>query len=145
MVSRVDPLWVCPLCGRTFRTANKNHSCGVFALADHFKGKDIRVSQVYQRLVDTLNTFGPVKVFPVKTRIVFQAGEGVQFAAAIPHKNWLEVIAWLAAPGAARHPHLARIEMHIFRDYGHIFRLERPEDLDEELAELLKEAYALSI
>ncbi len=41
------------------------------------------------------------------------------------------------------HPRIRRIEMGIFREYGHIFRLSQPEDLDEDLVELLREAYAL--
>ncbi len=36
-----------------------------------------------------------------------------------------------------------KIEMGVFRDYGHIFRLNYPYDLDEDLIDLLHEAYIL--
>ena len=41
------------------------------------------------------------------------------------------------------HPAIRRVEMQVFRDYGHIFRLTRLEDLDAALVELLYEAYVL--
>ncbi len=93
----------------------------------------------YDRLLETMEQFGPVGVFPVKTRIVFQAE--VQFAAAMPRKRWLDGYLWLRRQAA--HPRIRKVEMGVFRDYGHVFRLTCPEDLDEELADLLQEAYML--
>jgi hypothetical protein len=90
-------------------------------------------------MVETLERFGPLGVFPVKTRIVFQAE--VQFAAAMPRKRWLDGYLWLRRQ--AIHPRIRKIEMGIFRDFGHLFRLAHPEDLDEDLVELLHEAYII--
>jgi hypothetical protein len=87
----------------------------------------------------TLQNFGPVTAYGLKTRIVFQAE--TQFAAAIPRKHWLEGYLWLRRRAA--HPAIQRIEMQVFRDYGHIFRLTRPEDLDDGMVALLHEAYML--
>ncbi|MBE0696727.1 MAG: hypothetical protein IH586_07375, partial [Anaerolineaceae bacterium] len=115
-----SPLWTCPICGRTFRAANNNHSCGVYLLADHFSSTSLRVREVYETLLAVLEQFGPLTAHPLKTRIVFQAE--VQFAAAVTHKNWLEMWLWLRR--SASHPCLKRVEMHVFRDYGHVFRLE---------------------
>jgi hypothetical protein len=94
---------------------------------------------MYDSLVETLERFGPVGVFPVRTRIVFQAE--VQFAAAMPRTRWLDGYFWLRRQSA--HPRIRKIEMGIFRDYGHLFRLHRAEELDERLVELLYEAYIL--
>jgi len=94
---------------------------------------------LYDLLFESLKQFGPVSAFPVKTRIVFQAE--VQFAATMPRKRWLDGYLWLRRQ--ASHPRIGKIEMGIFRDYGHIFRLTRPEDLDEGLVDLLQEAYIL--
>lgn len=132
-------LWVCPNCGRQFVSVNRNHSCGRYNLEDHFTGKEPVVRELYDLLFETMQQFGPVNVFPVKTRIVFQAE--VQFAAAMPRKRWLDGYLWLRRQAA--HPHIRKIEMGIFRDYGHIFRLSRPVDLDEDLIDLLHEAYIL--
>jgi Domain of unknown function (DUF5655) len=102
-------------------------------------GKELIVRELYDLLFETLQQFGPVGAFPVKTRIVFQAE--VQFAAAMPRKRWLDGYLWLRRQ--ATHPRIRKIEMGIFRDYGHIFRLARPADLDEDLLDLLHEAYML--
>ena len=65
----------------------------------------------------------------------------VIFAAAMPRKRWLDGYLWLSRQTA--HPRIRKVEMRIFRDYGHLFRLSRPADLDEELEDLLHEAYML--
>ena len=130
-------LWTCPDCGRQFVSVNRNHSCGRYSLEDHFVGKEPVVRELYDLLVQTLECFGTVSVFPVKTRILFQAE--VQFAAAVTRKRWLDGYLWLRRQ--ATHPRIHKIEMGIFRDYGHIFRLRRPEDLDDDLVDLLQEAY----
>ena len=132
-------LWVCPTCGRQFVSVNRNHSCGFYSLEEHFAGKEIIVRELYDLMFETLKQFGPVKAFPVKTRIIFLAE--VQFAAAVPRKRWLEGYLWLQRQ--AVHPCIHKMEMGVFRDYGHIFRLSRPDDLDEELIDLLHEAYIL--
>jgi hypothetical protein len=97
------------------------------------------VRGLYNLLLETLERFGPVGVFPVKTRIVFQAE--VQFAAAIPRKRWLDGYIWLRRQ--AVHPRIIKMEMGIFRDYGHIFRIKRADDFDEDFVGLLQEAYIL--
>ena len=132
-------LWICPACGRQFVSANRNHSCGRYELEDHFLGKDPIVRELYDLLLETLERSGPVGVFPVKTRIIFQAE--VQFAAAMPGKRWLDGYIWLRRQ--ATHPRISKIEMGIFRDYGHLFRLTRVEELDDDLMDLLQEAYIL--
>ena len=100
-------------------------------------GKEPAVRELYDLLFESLKQFGPVSAFPVKTRIVFQAE--VQFAAAMPRKRWLDGYLWLRRQ--AVHPLIRKIEMGVFRDYGHIFRLTRPDELDEDMVDLLHEAY----
>ena len=132
-------LWICPDCGRQFVSVNRNHSCGRYSLEEHLAGKEPVVRELYDLLFRSLKQFGPVRAFPVKTRIVFQAE--VQFAAAVPRKRWLDGYLWLRRQAA--HPRIHKIEMGIFRDYGHVFRLAHSDDLDEDLIDLLHEAYML--
>ena len=131
--------WVCLDCGRQFVSVNRNHSCGLSSLEDHFIGKEPVARELYDLLFETLKQFGPVKAFPIKTRIVFQAE--VQFAAAVLRKRWLDGYLWLNRQ--AFHPRIYKMEMGVFRDYGHIFRLSHVDDLDEALVDLLHEAYIL--
>jgi len=97
------------------------------------------VRETYERLLETLQQLGPVSAHPVKTRIVFQAE--TPFAAAVPRKHSLDIYVWLKC--WASHPRLYRREEHVFRDFGHLFRLEQPADLDPGLIALLREAYAI--
>ena len=138
-MARAKSLWVCPDCGRQFASVNRNHSCGRYSLEEHFAGSEPVVRELYDVLFETLERFGPVRAYPIKTRIIFQAE--VQFAAAVARKRWLDGYLWLKRQAA--HPRIHKIEMGIFRDYGHIFRLKRPDDLDEQLSDLLHEAYIL--
>jgi hypothetical protein len=132
-------LWSCPRCGRQFVSANKFHSCGQYSLDAHFMGKAPAVRELYETLLKTLEQFGPVSAYALKTRIVFQAE--TQFAAVTPRRRWLEGVFWLKRRAA--HPLIRRIEMQVYRDYGHIFRLTGPEELDEDFSTLLHEAYVL--
>lgn len=132
-------VWVCPDCGRRFVSVNRNHSCGHDPLEEYFTGKEPIVRELYDLLFEALKHFGPLSAFPVKTRIVFQSE--VQLAAAMPRNRWLDGYLWLKRQ--ASHPHIRKIEMGVFHDYDHIFRLTRPDDLDEDLVDLLHEAYIL--
>src|SRR5262245_23682688 len=139
MPARKKSLWTCPKCGRQFVSANKYHSCVHYSVADHFADKPAAVRELYETLLKTLEQFGPVSAYAIKTRIVFQAE--TQFAAVTPRRRWLEGTFWLKRRAA--HPLIRRIEMQVYRDYGHVFRLTRPEELDDAFSALLQEAYVL--
>lgn len=132
-------LWTCPECGHQFITANTYHSCGNYSLADHFSGKESTVREIFDRLVELVESFGPVTVYAQKTRIVFQAR--TRFASVITRKRWLNLQIWLKR--RVDHPLLQRVEMYTYRDHGHIFRITEIEDLDQALVALLHEAYAV--
>jgi hypothetical protein len=86
-----------------------------------------------------MEQFGPVTVYAQKTRIVFQAR--TRFVAIMPRKRWLTGQLWLKR--RAEHPRIYHVEMTTYRDFGHMFRLYKPEDMDESFVEMLHEAYAL--
>jgi hypothetical protein len=132
--------WTCPKCGRQFVSRNKQHSCGRYQLSDHFLNKDPQVRKLFDHLFKALRAFGTVTAHAVKTRIVLQ-GE-TQFAAVAPRKHWLEGYLWLGRRAA--HRTIYKVEMGVFRDYGHLFRLTKPEDLDDDLTALLHEAYMIA-
>jgi hypothetical protein len=139
MSAQKKSLWTCPRCGRQFVSVNKWHSCGHYTIESHFAGKAPTVRELYETLVKALEQFGPVSAYALKSRIVFQAE--TQFAAVMPRQRWLEGVFWLKRRAA--HPLIHRIEMQVYRDYGHIFRLTQREDLDDAFITLLHEAYML--
>ncbi len=134
-----EDLWTCPKCGHQFINANTYHSCGNFNLEDHFLGKDEQVREISEALVELVEGIGPVKVYAQKTRIIFQVR--TRFASVVTRKSWLILQIWLKRK--AEHPLLQRIEMYTYRDYGLILRLNKVEDIDDALENLIHEAYAL--
>jgi hypothetical protein len=137
VTARLRPLWICPICGRRFVTANTWHPHEQYRLSDHFAGKDPQVHRLFDQYLAVLRSFGPVTVYAQKAAIVFQGR--VRFAHAAPRKHWLAGDLWLKR--RAQHPLFHRIEQVAPRDFIHYFRLTRPEDLDEGLEVLLRESY----
>ena len=134
-----DDLWTCPDCGHRFVTPNIWHSCGNFEMEDHFVDKDFVVRETFAELERVVREIGPVTIYAQQTRIVFQVR--TRFAAVMTRKKWLNLQLWLKRE--TTHPQLQKIESYTYRDFGHIFRLRSPEDIDDRLVSLLRESYAV--
>ncbi|MGH7470214.1 MAG: hypothetical protein ACRENP_19890 [Longimicrobiales bacterium] len=65
-------LWRCPDCAREFANRNQSHACGVYDLEHHFRNKPPGMRALFDLVIATLDTIGPVRVLPEKTRIAFQ-------------------------------------------------------------------------
>lgn len=133
------PLWRCPKCGHRFVSANLWHSCGRYRVADHFRGRPVRLRRVYQAFLRLARSFGPVHVYAQKTRIVFQ--RQVRFAGVIVRAAYVEGAMWLTR--TADHRTLMRRLPINARDVGHYFRLVDVADIDAELGALMREAHAI--
>jgi hypothetical protein len=131
------PLWTCPKCGHQFVTRNLSHSCGRYELSDHFQGRDAILRRTFDRLVKVAGACGPVTVYAQKTRIVFMVR--VRFASVVVRKTWLDLGLWTSHRVA--HPLVQRTEVFGPATYYPHFRLERPEQIDPALAELIAEVY----
>jgi hypothetical protein len=115
------------------------HSCSRHSLDEHFDGKDPLLRKIFDRYLALVKKCGPVTVYAQKTRITFQVR--VRFAGAVVKKNWIEGGVWLKRK--VEHPRFFRIESVTPRDHVHRFRLSQLEDIDDELAEFIREAYAV--
>ena len=136
------PLWTCPRCGHQFITPNMWHSCGRWRLADHFAGKPRVIRQLFNRLCKVVRECGPVTIYAQKTRIVFQVR--VRFGGVIARYHWLEAGLWLER--RAQHPTLQRVQpfaAYNSHGYGHFFRLTALNQLDDDFAAFVREAYAV--
>jgi hypothetical protein len=90
-------------------------------------------------IVSLVKKCGPVTVYAQKTRIIFQVR--VRFAGAVIRKNWVEGGVWLKRH--VEHPRFFRVESPTPRDHIHRFRLTKLDDIDDELAGFIREAYAV--
>ena len=131
-------LWVCPGCGRTFANRNQTHTCATLGDLDrHFAGAEPAVRETFERVLAAVRASGPVSVLPEKTRIALHVR--MSFAALMPRRRWLNGHLVLARRVGS--PRFIRVETYSPRNVLHAFRLTAPEQVDDEFAAWLGEAY----
>ena len=133
-------MWTCPRCGHRFRWREQAHSCTSVAVADHLSGKPPAVVELYRELERTVLALGPdVHVEAVKTRIAFVAR--MRFAVATVQRRCLRCHVILHR--ALDHPRVVSSEALGPSAVVNVFRLDRPDELDDEVRAWLAEAYEL--
>ncbi len=130
------PLWTCPRCRRRFKNRNQAHSCGQFTVGQHLDGKPTDVIELYQRLTELVQRCGEVVVAPTKTRILFKVR--TVFATVAVTKNWLDLVFVLGR--RLRHRRIKKAQAE-YPGIVHFLRIEKADDLDDDLASWLQEAY----
>jgi hypothetical protein len=130
-------LWACPACGRTFANRNQTHTCGRRRLEDHLEGKSPDVVALFERFRELVERCGPVEVLAEKTRIAFHVR--MSFAAVTLRRAWLDGHVVLAR--RYEHPRFRRIESFSPRNHLHLFRITSLDELDDEVAAWIAEAY----
>jgi uncharacterized protein DUF5655 len=139
VTARERPLWTCPRCGRPFANRNQTHSCGRFPIEEHRAAMTPEVRALYDRFAALVGECGPYVLAPAKTRIGFQVR--MIFADVVPQKHGLH--AYVILTRRIDHPRFTRIEELGPRTYVHHFRITRPAELDDDLRDWLREAYAV--
>ena len=134
------PLWKCPRCERKFANVNQTHSCGPpVELAEHFRGRDPSMYLLFRELLAHVRRCGPVTVLPEKTRIAFQVR--MSFMAVAPRQ--MHLIGHFVFARRVPSPRFQKIDTISPRNHVHHFCLERPDELDAEFDEWIREAYAV--
>ena len=136
---KLSPLWRCPECNRSFANRNQSHSCSDVSLQSHFSGKSEDVRELFDALTAMIRKCGRVKVLPEKTRIAFQVR--MTFIAVQVRRNYL--IGHFVFARRVESPRFVRVETFSPRNHLHAFRLDILEDLDDEFAGWVREAYAV--
>ena len=133
----MQPLWICPNCGRGFANRNQSHSCSDVRLEDHFVGREPHVVATFHRLLAAAEKSGPVTVLPEKTRIAFQVR--MSYAAFTLRRRWVDGHVVLARKLDSSR--FTRFEYFSPRNQLHAFRLSDPAEVDDEVESWLAEAY----
>jgi len=134
-----QPLWHCKKCGREFANRNQSHACGTHDLEHHFRGKPAAIRALYDRVVKVVNSIGPARVLPEKTRIAFQVR--MSFAQITPRQRWLDGHVVLAR--RLESPRFRRIDTISRRNHVHFFRITNAGEIDAEFRAWLAEAYSV--
>ena len=133
-----DGLWRCPACGRGFANRNQTHTCAPLAGLDaQLAGRSPEVVETFWRLLRAAERNGPVTVLPERTRIAFQVR--MSFAAVSLRRHHL--VGHVVLARRLDDPRFTRIEVYSPRNVLHAFRLDSPDDVDEQVAGWLAEAY----
>ena len=120
-------LWQCPDCGRAFANHNQVHACGRFELEDHFAGRSANVRRIFESFRALLEEFGPVTVFPEKSRIAFQSR--ISFAQLTLRRDW--AVGHFILARRAEDPVFTKVETLSPRNNVHHFRLSSPKDVEQ--------------
>ncbi len=132
------PLWRCPECGRTFAAPRQTHTCAALATVDEmFVGCAASVRATFDRVLDVVRELGPVDVLPEKTRIALHVR--MSFAALMPRRRWLD--GHVVLDRRIDSDRFRRVEVYSPRNVLHAFRLVSPQDVDDEVASWLRDAY----
>lgn len=131
-------LWSCPRCTRTFANRNQTHTCAPLGgVEQHFAKATPGVRTTFDAVLAVIASLGPVEVLAEKTRIALHVR--MSFAAFVPRRNWLN--GHLVLPRRIDSQRFPRVDTISPRNVVHNFRLSSPDEVDEEFAGWLAEAY----
>jgi hypothetical protein len=134
-------MWNCTTCNRSFKNFEQIHNCSDKAVSDFLVGKSDVAIELFNRLIEKFEEIGPINLYATKTMIVIAAE--LKFAYII---NIGKAFVDIVLPFKELHK-----ENLCFRkialvpgsnDYNHHLRLMFTEDINEEVFDYMKKAYA---
>jgi hypothetical protein len=111
-----------------------------FTVNSHFEGKEPAVQKIYDRLLKAAGKFGPVKEEPRKTSI--HLVRKTAFAGVATRKS--AVVLTIKSDRKLPSPRIHKSEQTSAQRFHHEVKLTTPAEVDAELVQWLKAAYALS-
>ena len=130
--------WTCPACGRQFARRGQVHVCAeAMSLAEYFDTALPHEQPVFAAVYDYLGSLGPIHVEPVGVGI-FLKKRG-SFVELRPKTTWVAMS--FPMPRRVRHPRITRKPIETGLAIYHVANLCTPDDLDEDLRDLLAESY----
>lgn len=130
--------WICPTCGRLFGRAGQSHDCAPgMSVDEYFSTGPAHELPVFDAVMDHLAGVGPVHADVVSVGIFLK--NPTKFAELRPMQRWVAVS--FALPRPARHRTIRRKVIAYGDRYWHVANVVGPDDLDDQLRDLLTEAY----
>lgn len=132
-------MWTCPLCNQQFIQRAANHSCNEKSLEDFTRGKNPDMLALFDYFIEEYRKMGPFKLHPTRSRVGLAAR--VRFCHL--HRIGLRFVDITFSFSEAFRDNLCfyRIgEVPGGKQYQHYLRLERKEDVNEEVRKYMKMA-----
>jgi hypothetical protein len=111
-----------------------------YSISEHFRDKDPLVRKIYDRLLEVLNTFGPIVEEPKKTSIHLVRKSAL--AGVETRKSYL--LLNIKANHKIESPRIQNAEQVSASRFHHKVKIESLDGIDAELVGWLKEAYLIS-
>jgi hypothetical protein len=111
-----------------------------FTVKAHFENKDAAVQKIYDGLLKSAKKFGPVREEPKKTSIHLM--NQTAFAGVATRKSAL--VLTIKSDRKLSSPRIHKSEQTSANRFHHEVKLTSPAEVDAELVQWLKDAYALS-
>ena len=110
-----------------------------FSISSHFEGKAPVVHEIYNRLIKTIKTFGPVVEEPKKTSIHIVHGSALAGVSTRKDALWLNI----RTDFKIKSPRIQKSEQVSAKRFHNELKLTSPDEIDDELIGWLKSAYEL--
>lgn len=131
--------WTCDRCGRLFRRSHQSHDCAPgLTLDEYFATGPAHERPIVAEVLRRLEQVGPLHLDIVSVGIFLKNPE--KFAELRPMQQWVAL--WFGLRRRARHRTITRKVNEYGGRFWHVANLRSPDDVDDELIELLIEAYA---
>lgn len=131
-------MWTCPRCKRQFEKRNQVHSCNLYALDNHFKGKEKIARPLYDKLKERIEKeIGPVKVESLPCCIHFVST--YTFAAVYALRTKITV--HFSLNHELENPRIRKSAQVSSTKHMHSLDIKNLDEIDEELISWLRQAY----
>jgi hypothetical protein len=122
-----------------FARRNQDHSCLQRSVEDHLAAASDSVRATFDRLAQVVAELGPYTTVPVKSQVNFRSRTNFMAVKVRSDKLIVEVVLPERNPG----PKFTKVNALGATAFAHTAELTRPEDIDDELVEVLATSYAL--
>lgn len=133
-------MWTCDKCQRVFQKDNQSHICVVRDVGELFVGKSDDMVLAWDAVTQAVMLWQPNVYAPVTKSIVYTSRKA--WLIVKPMKSKLELKFYYPEP--IEHERIKRCRPQM-KKYACFIHLQQPEEVDDELLELLRMGYAYSV
>lgn len=134
-------MWTCHLCNRSFKSNHQIHYCEDKTVNDFLSGKTETAVDLFDHLISKFEEIGPIKLHATKSMIVISGASGFAYVINFG-KSFIDVV--LPFNETYEENLCFRKIAHVpnSNQYNHHLRMILPEDINEEVFDYMKKAYA---
>lgn len=134
-------MWICTSCHQQFKHTNQIHYCGDRTVNDFLEGKNDATIRLFNHFICKFQELGQVKPQATKSMIVLVADKRFAYIIKIG-KEFIDIVLPFKTPYEDNLCFRKIALVPGSDDYNHHLRIYLPEDINEEVIDYMKKAYA---